>query len=67
MPVVTARKAGAAEDICGRVAAAPAALREQLDGPRLLKQQIYYPEVWSPCLCTSTRLTLNSCASSVTA
>lgn len=48
MGLVTARMAGAAEDVCERVATKPAALREQLTGPRLLKQQIYYPEVQSP-------------------
>jgi hypothetical protein len=42
---VAARKAGAAEDVCERVAMSPALLREQLTGPQLLKQQIYYPQV----------------------
>lgn len=40
-----ARKAGAAEDVCQRVKASPASLREQLSGPRLLKGQVYYPQV----------------------
>lgn len=40
----TARPAGAAEDVCERAAVSAGKLREELSGPRLLKQQIYYPK-----------------------